>query len=125
MDPQLVTLIIAFAGGIGSILSFLAGRRRRRAQAMLDEGSAAVQISEGYLKLVNALETRVDSLEEENKELRKQIRQIQRERGEENGELRSQIIALQKERDQLQKTVKDLERRLGKVEHLTNGHDGG
>jgi peptidoglycan hydrolase CwlO-like protein len=125
MDPQLVTLIIALAGGIGSVLSFLAGRRERDAQALSDEGSAAVQISEGYLKLVGALEKRVDSLERENRELCKQMEQLQERRGEENRELKREIKVLQKERDELKKDVRTLEERLGKVEHLTNGHNGG
>lgn len=125
MDPQLVTLIIALAGGIGSVLAFLAGRKERNAQAMSDEGSAAALISEGYLKLVNALEKRVDSLEDENKELCMQMEQLQEERGNENRELRGQIKALQEERDELEQTIKVLEERLSKVEHLTNGHNEG
>lgn len=104
MDPQLVTLIIALAGGIGSVLSFLAGRRERRAQAMSDEGSAAVLISEGYMKLVEALEKRVASLEKENKELKECVEELEEERA------------------VLTKKVIVLEARLGKVEHLTNGN---
>lgn len=104
MDPQLVTLIIALAGGIGSVLSFIAGRRERRAHAMSDEGSAAVQISEGYMKLVAALEKRVESLEKENRELKAQVQE------------------LEAERDEFKSRVVELEDRLSKVEHLTNGN---
>jgi predicted RNase H-like nuclease (RuvC/YqgF family) len=104
MDPQLVTLIIALAGGIGAVLSFIAGRRERRASAMSDEGSAAVQISEGYMKLVTALEKRVESLEKENKELKECVE------------------VLESERSELKHTVQVLETRLEKVENLTNGH---
>ena len=117
MDPQVVTLIIALAGGIGSVLSFFAGRRERNASAMSDEGSAAVQISEGYMKLVTALEKRVESLERENEESRAQIAVLENE----NSELRRQVGMLEDVKYQLEHTVSDLENRLSRVENLTNG----
>lgn len=118
MDPELVTLIIALAGGIGSVLSFIAGRRERRASALSDEGSAAVQISEGYMKLVISLEKRVASLEAENKESRELIGTLEQE----NKELREHVASLEEQKTQLETTVEHLSTRLKAVENLTNGH---
>jgi predicted RNase H-like nuclease (RuvC/YqgF family) len=77
MDPQTVTLIIAIGGGITSILALVAGKRQRTAEALANEGSAAREISEGYMNLVDRLEKRVDRLEEENRELKKCITELE------------------------------------------------
>lgn len=120
MEPELVTLIIAIAGGAGSVLSFFAGRRERRASAMSDEGSAAVQISEGYMKLVSALEKRVASLEQENKNLRMDITRLEAE----NSMLVAQVKENEYTKAKLEEKVTTLENRLSVVEHLTNGENG-
>jgi phage shock protein A len=111
MDPQLVTLIIALAGSIGSVLAFVAGRRERAASAASSEGSAAALISEGYMNLVDRLEKRVARLEEENKELRICVTNLEDEK--------------EDARIDFEKQISQLKRKVGQIDDaLTNGGNG-
>lgn len=116
MDPQLITFIIAIGGGITSVLALVAGRRQRTAEALANEGSAAREISEGYMNLVDRLEKRVGLLEQENKELKKCVTDLEADRE------ADRIVMLQQiaERDAM---IAKLNTKIHKLEQgLTNGH---
>lgn len=107
MDPQLITILIAIAGAVGSAFAFIAGRRERKASALASEGTAAAQISEGYMNLVESLERRVKTVEKDNEELRKSVE------------------ILTEERDELRKELKKLTAKMARLERgLTNGGNG-
>lgn len=61
------TILVAITGLAGSIISYLAGRRERKAVALASEGQAAAQISEGFMNLVQSWESRVAKLEQERR----------------------------------------------------------
>jgi len=146
VDPQTVTLIIAIGGGITSILSLVAGRRQRSADALANEGTAAREISEGYMNLVDRLEKRVELLEVENEKQREYIaeleemarklrdyvaeleeiaRSVEIMKGERRN-LEERMAKVEKERDVMENRVRGLVAKLDKLENgLTNGHGEG
>ena len=144
MDPQLITLIIAIGGGITSILSLIAGRRQRSADALANEGTAAREISEGYMNLVDRLEKRVELLEIENEKQREYIAELEKVARElrdyvaeleaiaqsveaikkEREALESRMAKVEQERDAMEERVRKLTMKLEQLENgLTNGHN--
>ena len=119
MDPQLITIIIAMAGAVGSVFAFVAGRKERAASAESQKGSAAAQISEGYMNLVNSLEERVRCLEVDKDDMVSEMKAMRTE----NMELRQDMRIMEREKIRLTNRVIELETEVVRLEDaLTNGN---
>lgn len=119
VDAQLVTLIVAIVGATGSVLAFVAGRRERAALTLAHEASAASDLSDSYMKLVDKLEKRIEIQSAEITQLTQDLQVLKSEKEDlkrENRRLVVKIAKLEEENAELSDRVAELER-LTKAEN--------